>query len=319
MYKEFFGLNSNPFNVSPDPRFLVPTRETKEIFASLTYGVQQRRGFILLTGEVGTGKTMVLNMFLEWLRKVSFATAFIFNPRLSVVEFLDFMMTDFGIVCESELKSQKLIRVNQWLLEHYQANATAVLIVDEAQSLSTEVMEEIRLLTNLETAREKLLQIVLAGQPELEHKLNQPLLRQLRQRITLWCKTRPLTRDQVEGYVRERLRIAGREEGEIFSPGAIDAIHSNSKGIPRIINLLCDHALITAYAEGLSSVPSWIIDGVAKEFGLQNQPVSLAQNSGNDNGGQTQKSKALEYLAVSDEHEAATLLAQLKGPYESNS
>ena len=319
MYKDYFGLKTNPFNVSPDPRFLVPTRETKETFASLTYGVQQRRGFILLTGEVGTGKTTILNTFLEWLRKASFATAFIFNPRLSVVEFLDFMMTDFGIVCESELKSQKLIRVNQWLLEHYQANETAVLIVDEAQSLSAEVMEEIRLLTNLETAREKLLQIVLAGQPELEYKLNQPLLRQLRQRITLWCKTRPLSREQVEVYVRERLRIAGRERGDIFTPGAYDAIHSYSHGIPRIINLLCDHALITAFAEGQSSVQALIIDGVAKEFALPNQPINLAHNSGNDNGVETQKSKALEYLAAADEHEAATLLAQLKGPYEPNS
>lgn len=319
MYKNFFGLSANPFNVNPDPRFLVPTRETKETFAALTYGVQQRRGFILLTGEVGTGKTTILNMFLEWLRKANFATAFIFNPRLSVLEFLDFMMTDFGISCESQLKSQKLIRVNQWLLEHYQANETAVLVVDEAQSLSSEVMEEIRLLTNLETASEKLLQIVLAGQPELEHKLNQPHLRQLRQRITLWCRTRPLTRDQVETYIHERLRIAGREGGEIFSPGALDAIHNYSKGIPRIINLLCDHALIIAYAESRNNVPEMIIEGVSKEFGLHNKPASSVQNAGNDNGSQTQKNKALEYLAAADEHEAAMLLAQLKGPYEPNS
>lgn len=319
MYKEFFGLKANPFNGSPDPRFLVPTLETKETFASLMYGVQQRRGFILLTGEVGTGKTTILNMFLEWLRKANFATAFVFNPRLSVAEFLDFMMTDFGIACESELKSQKLIRVNRWLLEHYQANATAVLIVDEAQSLSAEVMEEIRLLTNLETTREKLLQIVLAGQPELEHKLNQPLLRQLRQRITLWCRTCPLSREQVEVYIRERLRIAGRERGDIFSPDALDAIHSHSHGIPRIVNLLCDHALIIAYAEGQSSVQRQIIDGVAKEFVLPDQPTAPVHNSGNDNGGQAQKSKALEYLVASDEHEAATLLAQLKGSYEPNS
>ena len=153
---------------------MVPTRETEETLASLTYGVQQRRGFILLTGEVGTGKTTILNLFLEWLRKGNVVTAFIFNPRLSVIEFLDFMMTDFGISSESTMKSQKLIRVNQWLLERYQANETAVLIVDEAQSLSAEVLEEIRLLTNLETAREKLLQIVLSGQPELGHKLSQP-------------------------------------------------------------------------------------------------------------------------------------------------
>lgn len=319
MYKKFFGLHSNPFNVNPDPNFLVPTHETKETFATLTYGVQQRRGFILLTGEVGTGKTTILNMFLEWLRNSNFATAFIFNPRLTVAEFFDFMMTDFGIQCDSELKSRKLIRVNQWLLEHYQANGTAVLIVDEAQSLSSEVMEEIRLLTNLETASEKLLQIVLAGQPELELKLNQPSLRQLRQRITLWCKTRPLGREQVEVYIGERLRIAGRESGDIFSPGALDAIHCYSKGIPRIINLLCDHALITAYAESRNDVPTVIIDNIAKEFGLHDQAVNAPRKSAADNGNPTHKSKALEYLTAVDEQEAATLLAQLKGPYEPNS
>jgi general secretion pathway protein A len=326
MYKDFFGLRENPFNVNPDPRFLVPTQETKETLASLTYGVQQRRGFILLTGEVGTGKTTILNMFLEWLHKANLATAFIFNPRLNVIEFFDFMMTDFGIPCESDLKSQKLIRVSQWLLDHYRANQAAVLIIDEAQNLSDDVLEEIRLLTNLETAREKLLQMVLSGQPELEHKLNQPVLRQLRQRITLWCKTHPLTHQQVQVYINERLRIAGRESGAIFSPGAVHAIHRYSRGIPRIINLLCDHALITAYAEGRSSVPEDIIDGVAKEFGLEGgpasmdrQPVSLVPSPANGDRSQTQKSKALEYLAAADEREATKLLAELKGPYEPNS
>jgi general secretion pathway protein A len=319
MYKEFFGFHENPFNVNPDPRFLVPTRETEEMLASLTYGVQQRRGFILLSGEVGTGKTTVLNMFLEWLRKANLATAFIFNPRLNVTEFLDFVMTDFGIPCESELKSQRLIRVSQWLLERYQANETAVLIVDEAQSLSMDVLEEIRLLTNLETSREKLLQIVLSGQPELEHKLNQPMLRQLRQRITLWCKTRPLAQDQVEIYINERMHIAGRESQAIFSPRAMEAIHAYSHGIPRIINLLCDHALITAYAEGRSSVSACIIDGVAREFALDDQAASLPRAPANGDGSQVQKSKALEYLAAADEREAAKLLAELKGSYEPNS
>jgi type II secretory pathway predicted ATPase ExeA len=196
MYKKFFGLRENPFNVNPDPRFLYNTKETQEALACLTYGIQRRRGFILLTGEVGTGKTTLLNKLLEWLRGERVATAFIFNPRLNVTQFLDFMMADFGITCETRLKSQVLVRLNHWLLERYRAGETATLIIDEAQNLSMDVLEEIRLLTNLETSTEKLLQIVLSGQPELEQKISQPQLRQLRQRIMLRCKTVPLTLEQ---------------------------------------------------------------------------------------------------------------------------
>lgn len=302
MYKEFFGLRENPFSVSPDPRFLVPTRETEETFASLTYGIEQRRGFILLTGEVGTGKTTILNMFLEWLRGANVATAFIFNPRLNVGEFLDFMMTDFSISCDSDLKSQRLIRINHWLLERYRSNETAVLIVDEAQNLSAEVLEEIRLLTNLETAREKLLQIVLSGQPELEYKLSQPKLRQLRQRITLRCKTCPLTPKQIGLYVDERLRIAGWKGGAIFSPTAVEAVHLYSRGIPRIINLLCDHALVTAYAEGRKCVPASIIEVIAKEFDLDGRAASIVPTPANGKGTQAQKNIALDDLAVLIDH-----------------
>jgi len=250
MYENFFGLRESPFRVSPDPRFLVSTPETEEAVAALTFGVAQRRGFVLLSGEVGTGKTTILNMFLEWLEATHISTAYIFNPRLNVKEFFDFMLAEFGIPCDSELKSQQLLCLNRWLVERYRANRTAVLIVDEAQNASTELLEEIRLLTNLETSDGKLLQIVLSGQPELEYKLHQPELRQLQQRITLRCKTCPLKLKQVATYINERFRIAGREEGPIFSPAAIEAIHDYSQGIPRVINLVCDHALISAYAEG---------------------------------------------------------------------
>ncbi|HEV2501239.1 MAG TPA: AAA family ATPase, partial [Terriglobia bacterium] len=174
MYKKFFGLRENPFNVNPDPRYLYVTPHTEEALSCLTYGVQNRKGFILLTGEVGTGKTTLINKLLEWLQREAISTAFIFNSRLSEDEFFDFMMNDFGISCDSKSKSQVLIRLNHWLLERYRAGETAVLIVDEAQNLSESVLEEIRLLTNLETYTEKLLQIVLSGQPELENKLRQP-------------------------------------------------------------------------------------------------------------------------------------------------
>src|SRR5499426_2972110 len=197
MYKEFFGLRANPFNVNPDPRYLFLTRHTEEALACLTYGIQSRKGFVLLTGEVGTGKTTLINKLLEWLRLQQVATAFVFNSRMNVPQFLDYMMADFGITCESRSKSQILQRLYNWLLDRYRAGETAVLIVDEAQNLTFPVLEEVRLLTNLETSTDKLLQIVLSGQPELEEKLNLPQLRQLRQRVTLRYKTTPLSREEI--------------------------------------------------------------------------------------------------------------------------
>ncbi len=277
MYKGFFGLRVNPFSVNPDPRFLFHTPETEEALACLTYGIQKRRGFILLTGEVGTGKTTLLNKLMEWLRSQRVATAFIFNPRLSASEFLDFVIGEFGISCESNRKNHVLLRLNQWLLERYQAGETAVLIVDEAQTLAVDVLEEIRLLTNLETSSEKLLQVVLSGQPELECKLRQPQLRQLRQRITLRCRTSLLTLEQTQSYIAERLRIAGALGEPIFTDQAIEAIHLCASGVPRVINLLCDHALITAFARGEKTISGDVIEGVAHEFDLYRIPPLLSE------------------------------------------
>ncbi|HEV2206224.1 MAG TPA: AAA family ATPase, partial [Candidatus Acidoferrales bacterium] len=162
MYKKFFGLRANPFNPNPDPRYLFLTGATREALAALAYGIRNRKGFLLLTGEVGTGKTTLINRLLEWLSEEKVATAFIFNSRLNEGEFFDFVLNDFGIACESRDKSQRLIRLNQWLIDRYRERKTAVLIVDEAQNLSNDVLEEIRLLTNMETTQEKLLQIVLS-------------------------------------------------------------------------------------------------------------------------------------------------------------
>lgn len=296
MYESFFRLRENPFSVSPNPHFLVPTEKTNEALASLIYGILQRRGFILMTGEVGTGKTMILNMFLEWLNRSKVKNVFVFNPRLNAVEFLDFVMSDFGIPCDSDLKSQKLIRLNHWLLERYRSNGTAVLIVDEAQNLSVEVLEEIRLLTNLETAQEKLLQIVLSGQPELEDKLGQTELRQLRQRITLWCRTTALSRDEVEFYINERLRIAGRKDGGVFDPAAIESIYRYSHGLQRIINLICDHALIAAYAEGRECVPPDTVETVAKEFRLNDEVTPSTRSRENGDGMKEPKAITLDDL-----------------------
>jgi len=268
MYKEFYGLRESPFNVNPDPRYLYLTRQTQEAYANLTYGIQSKKGFILLTGEVGTGKTTLLNRLLDWLRTQRATTAFIFNPRLSVTQLFDFMMTDFGIPCDSKLKSQVLLRLNQWLLERYKSGESAVLIIDEAQNLSAQVLEEIRLLTNLETSTEKLLQIVLAGQPELEAKLAQPQLRQLRQRITLRSKTLPLSLEETTGYIHERLRIAGATDPNIFSEEAIASIHRFAKGIPRVTNLLCEHSLINSFVEQQKPVRKESVEEAAREFQL---------------------------------------------------
>jgi len=268
MYKEFYGLRANPFNVNPDPRYLFLTRHTEEALACLTYGIQSRKGFVLLTGEVGTGKTTLINKLLEWLRLQQVATAFIFNSRLNVPQFLDYMMADFGIPCDSRAKSQILLRLYNWLLDRYRAGETAVLIVDEAQNLSDEVLEEIRMLTNLETFTEKLLQIVLVGQPELEQKLKQPQLRQLKQRLTLRAKTHPLTLEETKAYIQQRLRIAGSNGNQIFEPESMISIHRYSSGIPRVINLVCEHCLVSAFVDQQKVIGPSVVDNVARDFDL---------------------------------------------------
>src|SRR5712672_419217 len=238
MYKSFYGLKESPFNVNPDPRYLFLTKPIEEALASLMYGVQTRKGFILLSGEVGTGKTTLINRVLDWLHQQTMRTAFIFNSRMNTTHLFDFILSEFEIPCDSRSKSQQLMKLNQWLLERYRSGETAVLIIDEAQNLTFPVLEEIRLLTNLETSTEKLLQIVLSGQPELEERLKLPELRQLRQRITLRCKTSALSREEIGMYIVERLRVAGAADPKsFFTETAIDAVHLFSMGIPRVINL----------------------------------------------------------------------------------
>ena len=205
MYKNFFGLRENPFNINPDPKFLHRTPRIQEALDQLTFGIQNRKGLLLLTGEVGTGKTTLINHLLGWLRQQKIPTAFIFNSHLKPNHLFDFILNDFGISTHFRLTSNMLLDLNQWLIERFRAGSTPVLIVDEAQGLSLELLEEIRLLLNLETASEKLLQIVLVGQPELEEKLKRPEMRQLRQRIALRCKTAPLTFQESRGYIADHL------------------------------------------------------------------------------------------------------------------
>lgn len=292
MYQRFFNLRESPFNVNPDPRYLFMTRQIQEALAGLTYGIQNRKGFILLTGEVGTGKTTLVNRLLDWLRGQRVATAYIFNSQLQVNHLFDFIMADFEIPYDSREKSQVLLRLNQWLLERYRSGETAVLIVDEAQNLSSELLEEIRLLTNLETSTEKLLQIVLAGQPELEERLKLPQLRQLRQRITLRCRTSALSLEETYGYIAERLRIAGANGEPIFSKEAIQAVHQYSRGIPRVVNLLCEHSMINAYVDTLRPVPAHLVEEVAREFQLDEVPP-ISGNGSSSAGQQSANTQAL--------------------------
>lgn len=270
MYQEFFGLREDPFRVNPDPRYLFLTPTTQEALASLAYGIRNRYGILLMTGEVGTGKTTLLQALLDGLRQSRAVTAFIFNTRLSVGGLFGCLMNDFGIPCESNTKSEKISRLNHWLLERFRAGQTAVFILDEAQNLPVVVLEEIRLLTNLETSTEKLLQIVLSGQPELEEKLKRPELRQLRQRITIRCRTAALSTEQTQGYIAKRLSIAGAEGRPIFSPEAIQSVFAYSRGIPRVINVLCEHALIHAFADQVCPVSSEHVAQVARDFDLEN-------------------------------------------------
>src|ERR1700761_7169833 len=289
MYQKFFGLRESPFNVNPDPRYLFLTTQIQEALAGLTYGIQNRKGFILLTGEVGTGKTTLLNRLLDWLHGQRVKTAFVFNSQLNTSQLFDFIMADFGIPSDTRQKSQVLLKLNGCLLDRYRAGETAVLIVDEAQNLSLQVLEEIRLLTNLETSTEKLLQIVLTGQPELEEKLKLPQLRQLRQRITMRCRTAPLTLEETFGYIAERLRIAGANGEPIFSKESIQTAHMYSRGIPRVVNLLCEHALINAYVDSVRPVSSQLVEEVAREFQLDEiAPVAPVGFSGPQQAANTQ-------------------------------
>jgi general secretion pathway protein A len=277
----FFGLRENPFKINPDPRFLFLTERARAATDELAYAIRTRKGLILLTGEVGTGKTMLLRHLLNWLAEQKMPTALIVNSHIQPDHLLDFILNDFGIPCTSPLKSDKLLALNAWLLERYRAGQTPVLIVDEAQGLEFAALEEIRLLLNFETPREKLLQIVLAGQPELDVKLKQHELRQLRQRITIRCRTAPLTLEQTYAYIRERLNVAGANGNLFFQPDAVGCIHAYSRGIPRVINVLCEHSLVNACAEGTTTISPEIVEQAARDCQLDRaDSISRLLNTG---------------------------------------
>jgi general secretion pathway protein A len=277
MYKEFFGLEDTPFTLTPDPRFIVFTPSYNEVLASLYYGLENAKGLVVLTGEVGTGKTTALRWILRRLDS-SVLAAYVFNPRLSIDEFYHHVTQMLGIKDWSN-KAELLQSLGRVLEERHRRGLRTVLIIDEAHELSDYVLEEIRLLMNFESDNAKHLQIVLTGQPELREKLNQPNLRQLKQRVALRCKMHALPdADEVERYITERLLIAGSDQPNIFTPGAIDFIFQCSEGIPRQINNLCDNAMLAAYAAGEQVVSRQIIEEVADNLDLLPRREAMLAN-----------------------------------------
>lgn len=270
MYKSFYNLARNPFDISPDPAFLFATPRHNEALAALYHAVRGHKGFVVLTGEVGTGKTLLLRCVLELFRESSdIAYAYVFNGRLSPCEFLEYIATDFGLSVSGKNKTQILFDLSHFLVARGAKGLTTVLVVDEAHHLSADILEEIRLLTNLETPSGKLLQILLVGQPELDEKLDSPTLRQLKQRIAHRAQLTALDLSETRGYIDWRLQIAGAKPGNtVFPQETIDSVYRRSHGIPRLINTLCDNALITSYARKMRSVSPEIIELTAADLRL---------------------------------------------------
>jgi len=271
MYKEFFGLARNPFNLTPDPGCFVSTERHNEALAALHYGVRQHKGFVVVTGEAGTGKTLLLRCLLRLLKDSNdIASAYLFNSRLTPTEFFQFMLTDFGLPSAGKNKAELLLEMSHFLLSRSSQGFTTVLIVDEAHHLSEDLLEEIRLLSNLETSDDKLIQIILAGQPELDEKLDSFGLRQLKQRIALRAGLAALSRRETAEYITQRMQLAGADprRDAIFPAATISAVYRYSGGLPRLINTLCENSLIGAYAKELPMVTTGIVDNVAREFRL---------------------------------------------------
>lgn len=265
MYSQFYGLRESPFALTPDPRYLFLSEPHKEALASAVYGLQERKGFVLILGEVGTGKTTLIRHLLGRFGP-DIRTVFVFNPNVSFLELMQLILRDLELSCPSLRRVEMIDTLNEYLLKEAWAGRYVVLIVDEAQHLSPAVLEEVRMLSNLETARGKLIQIVLVGQPELGEKLGRPELRQLRQRIGLVAELKPLSYGDTVKYVAHRLDVAGHTGQPIFTRRALKIIHRASGGIPRLINVLCDKSLVLGYGAGTREVGGRIVKEVLKDW-----------------------------------------------------
>jgi general secretion pathway protein A len=274
MYEQFYGLSERPFDLTPNPRYLLLTPRHREALANLDYGISARKGLIVMTGEAGTGKTTLLRRVMA--RGVaglgqprSVRSVYLSNPTLERREFVEYLARGFGLSPDAHAsKARLLVELEQALSELRRSNTHVALIVDEAQSLPVELMEEIRLLANIESETEKLLPVVLVGQPELSRRLNETPLRQLKQRIALRCRLEPLTLQESAAYVAHRITLAGGDPASVFSREAVVAIYERSRGIPRSINVICDNALLGGFALGARRIGTEVIAEVGEDFDL---------------------------------------------------
>jgi general secretion pathway protein A len=273
MYEPFFGLEAKPFAVTPDPRFLYSSRSHREALAALVYGVKERRGFIRLVGEVGTGKTMLLRALLEKL-DVSVRTVLITHTTVDRDELLRMILTDLEMPCDRFSRVQVIQSLHDLVLLTFEAHLPPpLIIVDEAQNLADEVLEEIRLLTNLEVGDSKLVQVILSGQPEVERMLEKPNLRQLGQRIAVRARLEPLGADETAAYVRHRLKVAGAKDVDVFSTKALAIVWRRTAGLPRLINIVCEQALVNAFGAARKKVDESLVDEAVRDLGLD-RPAS---------------------------------------------
>jgi len=321
MYKEFFQLKRNPFEITPDPSFLFPTVRHNEALAALYYGVERRKGFVVLTGEVGTGKTLLVRCLLQLLHRGNIAYAYVFNSRLDALEFLRYIAADLGLPASGKSKGELLMLLTNFLVARYEKKQTTVLVVDEAHHCSPEVLEEIRLLTNLETSTDKLFQILLVGQPELDDKLDSHELRQLKQRVALRSQLKFLSLADTSGYIQKRLELGGAPP-EIFTglfpEETIRVVYRYSGGYPRLINTICENALINAFARQSKTVLAEVIEEVAADLRLDVAPTPApARPSVLPNERIVQAEQVLlqlqNYLQTMRAHEAAPAPKPLPG------
>lgn len=272
MYAAYFGLKENPFKLTPEPRYLFLSEPHRDVLLYLAYGIKERKGFVLISGGIGTGKTTICRTLLNLLDShPSVETALIFNTAISDLELLEAIVKEFGIEIPRETGTKKAYvdALNDFLLKNFAAGKNAVLLIDEAQNLSHSVLEQIRMLSNLETEKEKLLQIILIGQPELKTMLTLPALQQLNDRITVRYDLIPLSADEVIAYIEHRLRVAGGPGKIKFTKGAYRAVYDFSEGVPRRINALCDRAFLIAYAKNISKIDRWVIRHAARDIGSE--------------------------------------------------
>jgi general secretion pathway protein A len=258
MYEAFYGFNQRPFSLTPDPQFLYWSEGHRTVIESILYGIHRREGFMVITGDIGTGKTTLCRALMQKLNP-QVKTAVIFNSFVTEAGLLSSILEDFGSPAKGRTKKERIDALNRFLVDLLSRGENAVVIVDEAQNLSVPVLEQIRMLSNLETEKEKMLQIVLLGQLELEKKLQSPKLKQLSQRIAIRCHLHPLSREETKVYIDQRLSVAGDQRNVTFSKVALDEIHKFSKGIPRLINLICDRALLAGFVDQTGHIDKCLI------------------------------------------------------------